>query len=77
MLLGRCMRRSTAGMAVLQREVQVVADARVAGHDLDQAVGDVARVGIHQAQPAQLGRALQDGLHQPGQRSPAGRRSRP
>jgi hypothetical protein len=57
-----------ARVAVLQGHVQVGIDLGLAGHDLDQLVGDVAGVGVHQPHPAQpLVGAVADGGEQPRQ----------
>jgi len=53
---------------VLERDVQVVTDTGVTGHHLNQPRGDVARVRVHQSQPAQIANAGQYSLEQIRQR---------
>ena len=61
MLAGRRMRAQRRGVGVLQRHIQVGQDLRVGGHHLDQPVGDVAGVGVHDADPIDLRGGLRPG----------------
>ncbi len=51
-------RLEDAGAGVLEGDVEVLGDGVMAGHSLEQARGDLVRVGVEEAQPAQAG---QDG----------------
>ena len=57
-------------MSMLEREIEVMAHARIAGHDLDQARADVAWIGIHQPQPVQRWNRVQDRPDEAGQSIP-------
>ena len=57
-------------MTVLERNVQIRQDLRGGGHRLDEFVGDIARIGIHEANPGNVGRGLGECLQQVRQAIP-------
>ena len=56
---------------VLERHVEVGADGRFVGHDLEQLVGDRRRVRVEQPEPADVGHADGESPEQPGERGVA------
>ncbi len=54
-------------MSVLERHIQVGQNLRVGGHDLDEPVGDVARVGVHHPYPVHLRHGTHQVFQQHGQ----------
>ncbi len=52
---------------MLQRHIEIGQDLLAAGHHLDQPVGDIARVRVHDADPVHVRHGVRQVLQQDGQ----------